>query len=229
MKLQLFGTTAKDSQYLKRIKDAIEGDKDHPRNRGVKMQAHHIISGEGMRLSGLGQEIEKFGYDINLLPNLVFIPCTLPGACHLGVQPHRGNHTANVDQDDYQDDLEPEDYHSMVARRVRELHLPLQKECEKGTVDEIASKLDKLSHDILGLIQKAPGKAPLTDIAKHFGPRGVGCGGRSNILPGHGVTPCPCNRDHQQPPDAKSSRNADKRAEVILLDKPKAFELKPGK
>lgn len=50
------GNSAKDSQYLKRIKDAISGEKNHPKNNGIKMQAHHIISGEGMKRSGLGKK-----------------------------------------------------------------------------------------------------------------------------------------------------------------------------
>ena len=119
------GNSAKDSKYLKRIKDAIEGDKAHPRHNGVKMQAHHAISAEGMKLSGLGKKIEKFGYDINLLSNLVFIPCTLQGACYLGVQPHRGNHTAVISQDDYDDDLEPKNYHKLISSRIKNLQLPL--------------------------------------------------------------------------------------------------------
>lgn len=191
------GNSAKDSQYLKRIKDAIAGDREHPRHQGIKMQAHHVISGEGMRLSGLGRKIEKYGYDINLLPNLAFIPCTLQGACYLGVQPHRGNHTASVDQDDYHDDMEPEDYHDMVARRVKELDLPLKKECEGGeTVRDVQNKLDKLSKDILGLIQHKPRQAPLTEIAGHFGPDGKGCGGVDAVARHKAAGPCPVHRKH---------------------------------
>ena len=115
------GNTSKNSAYLRNIKNAIEDDKSHPRHNGVLMQAHHIISAKGMSLSNLAKKIEKFGYDINELPNLSFIPCTLQGACHLGVQPHRGNHTARVDQDDYDDDLEVRDYHKMVAKKIKEL------------------------------------------------------------------------------------------------------------
>ena len=95
------GNTSKNSAYLRRIKAAIEHDKSHPRHNGVLMQAHHIISAEGMKRSRMDKKIEKFGYDINELPNLSFIPCTLQGACYLGVQPHRGNHTAMVDQEDW--------------------------------------------------------------------------------------------------------------------------------
>jgi hypothetical protein len=82
--MTIFGNSAKDTQYLKRITEHIATDKTHPRHQGVKMQAHHIISGEGIKRSGLGKKLKEFGYNINLLPNLVFIPCTLQGACYLG-------------------------------------------------------------------------------------------------------------------------------------------------
>lgn len=194
------GNTSKNSAYLRNIKNAIEHDKSHPRNNGVLMQAHHIISAKGMSLSNLAKKIEKFGYDINELTNLSFIPCTLQGACHLGVQPHRGNHTALVDQDDYDDDLEVRNYHMMVAKRVEDLKLPLAKECPGSDVKKrevVQTKLDKLSKEILGLIQKKPGAAPLTDIAKHFTPgNSVGCGGADSVRLNKGITQCSVERNH---------------------------------
>jgi len=227
------GNSAKDSHYLKRIKNAIEGDKAHPRNLGVKMQAHHVISGEGMRLSKLGKKIEKYGYDINLLPNLVFIPCTLQGACYLGVQPHRGNHTALVDQDDYQDDLEPEDYHDLVGRRVRELDLPLRKECpgdDPTKAEVVQTKLDKLSKDLLGLIQNKPSQAPLTEIAEHFGPRGVGCGGLDSITRAHGLHACPVERNHfYRGSDGRGSHGPGQKAEKIEYVREGKYKLKVGR
>lgn len=194
------GNSAKDSKYLKRIKDAIEGDKEHPRHHGVKMQAHHIISAEGMKRSGLGKKIEKFGYDINLLPNLVFIPCTLQGACHLGVQPHRGNHTALIDQDDYDDDREPMTYHNMVTFRIKGLRLPLAKECPGDKItnsEKIIGELDNLSREILKDIQNKPSAAPLTDIAKYFLPGiHIGCGSVDSVGMNKGITPCSVGRNH---------------------------------
>lgn len=116
------GKSAKDSGYLERIKNAIKNDRSHPRNLGVRMQAHHVISGEGMIRSGKGSTVVGFGYNINFLPNLAFIPCTLQGACYLGVQPHRGNHSAAsvADQDDY-DDSDHVDYHDKVASQLVEV------------------------------------------------------------------------------------------------------------
>ena len=49
------------------------------------MQAHHVLSGEGVRQSKIGARLVKWRYDINTEKNLVFIPSTLQGACYLGV------------------------------------------------------------------------------------------------------------------------------------------------
>lgn len=194
------GNSSKDSKYLTRIKGAIVLRPAHPRHHGVKMQAHHLISAEGMKRSGLGKKLEKFGYDINLLPNLSFIPCTLQGGCHLGVQPHRGNHTALVDQDDYEDDLEPRKYHDMVAKMIKELGLPLSKDCPgdgKTKSETVINKLDKLSKKILALIQNNPREAPLTGIAKHFKPGNhIGCGGVDSVSLHSGQVACPTKRGH---------------------------------
>ncbi|MTV40783.1 AHH domain-containing protein [Duganella radicis] len=221
------GNSAKDSKYLKRIKDAIEGDKSHPRNNGVKMQAHHAISAEGMKRSGLGKEIEKFGYDINLLPNLVFIPCTLQGACYLGVQPHRGNHTAVISQDDYDDDLEPMSYHDLIGMRIRRLHLPLTKACQgadDSRVHEIRQELDRLSKDIVSMIQNKPSAAPLTNIAHHFSPRNpIGCGSVDSVSAHHGVEKCAVGRMH-----AKGSQGVKQKNENITYQSETPYKLKPG-
>jgi len=221
------GNSAKDSKYLKRIKDAIEGDKAHPRHNGVKMQAHHAISAEGMKLSGLGKKIEKFGYDINLLSNLVFIPCTLQGACYLGVQPHRGNHTAVISQDDYDDDLEPKNYHKLISSRIKNLQLPLAKACQgadDNRVHEIQQKLDRLSKDIISMIQYKPSAAPLTSIAQHFSPRNpVGCGGVDSVTAHLGFGECPVGRRHGGGRQGEQQKN-----ENIAYRLEKPYKLGPG-
>lgn len=196
--MKLTGNSSKDSKYLKRIKDAIEHDKSHPRNNGVKMQAHHVISAEGMKRSELGKKIESFGYDINLLDNLVFIPCTLQGACHLSVQLHRGNHTAN--QDDYDDDSEPGSYHEMVRKKIKGLRLPISKECLGNSAlnsKEVIDKINDLSKIILKLIQKRPDIAPLTSIAKNFLMMSLhGCGGVDSVTRYSIKKICSVGRDH---------------------------------
>jgi hypothetical protein len=195
------GNTSKNSTYLSDLKKAIAPKLDHPRHHGVRMQAHHVISCEGMRLSGLGDKIEQFGYDINLLPNLSFIPCTLQGACHLGVQPHRGNHTALADQDAYDDDLENERYHKIVAGMVMELKRLVFQECQadrEAQCKRVINKLNKMSKQILRRIQDDPGKAPLTSIAKHFihGNK-IGCGGVDSVTLHSEHIECPSRRNHK--------------------------------
>ena len=221
------GNTSKNSAYLRNIKNAIEHDKSHPRHNGVLMQAHHIISAEGMKRSGLAKKIEKFGYDINLLPNLSFIPCTLQGACHLGVQPHRGNHTALVDQDNYDDDLEPVNYHVMISKRIKGLNLPLDKDCpgtDTHKREKVISELNSLSKKILKLIENSPGQAPLTDIAKNFAPGNhVGCGGVDSVRIKKDLSPCPVERSHlgRQAPGQKT--------ESIAYKSDGKYKLIPGR
>jgi hypothetical protein len=195
------GKSSKDSMYLARIKAAIALKRGHPRHHGVKMQAHHVISAEGMRISGLGEKVEEFGYDINELSNLVFIPCTLQGACYLGVQPHRGNHTARIsDQDSYDDDSEPPNYHEMIAERIESLDLAFAIDCSKDAHEaqrKIKKKLDTLSEQVTEKIQLNPRKAPLTEIAMHFAPGNqVGCGGTDSVTRHKGAHHCAVERNH---------------------------------
>lgn len=221
------GNTSKNSAYLRRIKNAIEHDKSHPRHNGVLMQAHHIISAEGMKRSRMDKQIEKFGYDINELPNLSFIPCTLQGACHLGVQPHRGNHTALVDQDEYDDDLEPKNYHLMISKKIRGLNLPLDKECpgtDTQKREKIISELNSLSKKILKLIENSPGHAPLTDIAKSFTPgHHVGCGGVDSVRLNKGLVSCPVERNHL------NRQASEQKTENITYKSDGKYKLIPGK
>lgn len=227
------GKCSKDSKYLKRIKDAIEGDANHPRNNGVLMQAHHIISATGMKLSGLADKIEDFGYDINLLPNLAFIPCTLQGACYLGVQPHRGNHDAAIDQDDYEDDMEPRNYHNMVRRQLQALALPLSKDCpgdDGSKVAKVKDELDGLSRKILSLIQSKPNVAPLTKVALHFGKDAFGCGGVDSVTKHQPTTRCPVERRHLYDPSAPNkSQGGGQKVEKILFKDAHKFSLKVGR
>jgi hypothetical protein len=199
------GNTSKNSRYLRAITGAIQGDFAHPRKHGVQMQAHHIVSADGMKKSGRSKQIRKFGYDINHKKNLAFIPCTLQGACHLRIQPHRGNHDGFIDQNDYTDDMEPETYHELVARKIRNLDLPLAKECpgsHASKVEKVIVELNKLSADILDLIQNKPLRAPLTRIAAHFGPTGVGCSGVDSVGKHSGTRRCAANRNHFHNPES---------------------------
>ena len=220
----MLGNIGKDSKYLNRIKDATAHIADHPRHHGIKMQAHHLISADGVKRSGLGKELAQFGYDINLLPNLVFVPCTLQGACHLGVLPHRGNHTAIVMEDD--DDAEPIDYHKMVGKRVRELERLLTDNCPADNPhrrEEINKQMNKLSSLILGLIQNTPTRAPLTTIAASFSVNNeIGCGGVDSVMLHRSSSCCSVGKNHEKR-QGKNQKN-----ENIIYKKQTSFKLKVG-
>lgn len=201
----MLGNIGKDSKYLNRIKDATAHIADHPRHHGIKMQAHHLISADGVKRSGLGKELAQYGYDINLLPNLAFLPSTLQGACHLGVQPHRGNHLTPIEQNEGDDDsLHPSNYHEMVMLRILELRPHLTKNCPAEDLNhrnKIQSEMNKISEKILKLIQNNPSKAPLTKIWNSFSTGNeVGCSGVDSVnLHGKQKKACPVGRNHMQP------------------------------
>ncbi|PLK46934.1 AHH domain-containing protein [Uliginosibacterium sp. TH139] len=229
--LALTGQTTKDSQYLHRIIRAIADERNHPRHQGVAMQAHHVISATAMKESGLADKIRKFGYDINLLDNLVFLPSTLQGACHLGVQPHRGNHTAPI-LDSYDDDEHPLSYHKMVAKRIMAAKLGLTKDCPGymgGPQDltarhKIKSELDNLSQQILKLIQKRPEEAPLTRVAAHFQPGdSIGCAGTDSTTLHRFDHQCSVGRNHHK------NQGPEQKVENITYASDGKYQLKAGR
>lgn len=230
MAIKKIGNSSKNTTYLAMMK-GITNYATHPRMMGVRMQAHHVISGDGVALSGIGERMEKFGYNINLKDNLVFIPCTLQGACYLGVQPHRGNHTApgkeepEPDENDYVDDSEPSSYHKLVAKRLVEAERDFPIKCAKKEIgkNKAVDLLDAVAIAILNLIQDHPTKAPLTSVAEHFVPgKKVGCGGHDSvpILEATPVT-CPAGRNHRN----KKAR----RGEKILFVSDGKYRLTMGK
>jgi len=72
------GSIDKDSKYRDTILSAVSADAGHPINNDIDMQAHHLISAKGVKDSEMGSQLKSMGYDINVLKNLVLIPCTLP-------------------------------------------------------------------------------------------------------------------------------------------------------
>ena len=185
--------------YLDLIKSKTE-DSKHPRNMGVSMQAHHAISAKGMDLSGLADKYEDFGYDINQIKNLVFIPCTLQGASLLGVQPHRGNHTApDVDKPNRDKDKDA-NYHTMVSDLLQEAYRNIDELCGSGRKDitaETQHMLDEVSETIIDRIQNNPKEARLTALYKHFTRNNKrGCGGVDYVNDKRAVDICPVGRHH---------------------------------
>jgi hypothetical protein len=219
------GNTSKDSEYLNRIKGATT-DLEHPRHKGVKMQAHHAISAQGMALSGLAIKLKKFGYDINLTPNLVFIPYSLQGACLLGVQPHRGDHTAPLDHDDYNDDEHLPSYHEAVSLMLIEADRKIGVACLGEGVNKKAAAqriLDELSAIIVDFIQNSPEQARLTRLYKHFVPGNrTGCGGVDAVGDHRGSIACPVDRNHT----GKQGKGQIKEAISYSCDG--HYKLKPG-
>lgn len=206
------GNASKDKNYLKKIINAIEGDGSHPRNMGIAMQAHHVISGDGMKMAEICSDVEATGYNINHLNNLAFIPCTLEGACFLGIQPHRGNHTADgealrpgiSEQEDeldyYDDECHGKGYHRKVAQELQKfvrLHTLACTGDSNANAEKAVKGLDAVSRSILDNIMDKPSMWKLTSIAQHFGRGGKGCGGVKSVV-GYDklAVTCPSGRVH---------------------------------
>lgn len=133
---------------------------------------------------------------------LALIPSTLKGACHLGVQPHIGNHSTKHQRrsrrdDNLMDDGHPKSYHQHVADEVTDISelFPL---CGNDMSDGIIGLMNDLSVDILRDIQRF--KLELTSTCETFHPRSLkGCGDRVKF-DASDETPVPeCNsgRNHE--------------------------------
>jgi hypothetical protein len=193
------GSVLKDSAYLGLVIGKAKLIPTHPIHFGIDMQAHHIISEKGVKLSGMGARMVKIGYNINSLPNLVLIPCTLQGACHLGVQVHRGDHRTPIQMTEPDNDAHKSPtYHIKVSDRLADLSLPAVKACKEKNFEALVKQIHELSEEILEAIQRTPGEMPLTSVAQHFKPKSsIGCGGHSSV-PDLNKRPraCPKERNH---------------------------------
>jgi len=186
------GSLEREEGYRKKIEDNTMKE-EHPRHQGVEMAAHHVISViAGRKLNEeLKADLVRLGYDINILSNLAFIPSTLKGACHLGVQPHVSGHTLK-------DETGEPIYHSYVRRAVSVRASVIIKECcpSKAAVEKL---MESVSEDILDKIQKSPVLAPLSSAAKHFVPGYVkGCGNVESVT-AHKGDKCRLNFNHLAP------------------------------
>lgn len=210
------------------------------------MQAHHLLSQEGISVSRDGPKLVQFGYDIDSLENLAFLPCTLQGACHMGIQPHRGDHAVPIargpergfhllgkegkedtSEEIYDDDDHPISYHAMVAREVQDAVKKLEKKCRGTlTISESAVKtFHDLSQKILMKIYGRPTEARLTRVAGFFVlGNAIGCGGVDNVDKHDGKTPCPCKRNHLSRRHGPGQREED-----IAFDNGKPYVPRPKK
>jgi len=217
--------------YLDRVRRATALDRGHPRHGGVTMQAHHVVSAKGVDLAGESDELRGYGYDINALANLVFLPSTLQGACHLEVQLHRGNHPRGSEHEDAADDDDAHSlgYHRAVDRAVRAALRQLRRRRNLCSDNRRSVKcwvnhaLAEVSADLLEQIRDF--EIPLTTIHGNFAPRGPGCKAADGVAAAR--TPgrrCLVERNHQ-------GRQAPRqRAEGISLAKPTGgYRLRVGR
>lgn len=193
--------TKKGFDYLNELRKETSETKtpNHPRHHGIKMQAHHAISEKGISLLSYADKFADFGYNINWTTNLVFIPSTLPGACMLGVQPHRGNHTAPSATAPDIDSLRENTYHGSVSEFLQAAYRVIKQKCGDNTsnvAEETKKEMNKVSAKIIKFIQRKPEEFPLTHIAENFKPGDKrGCGGATSVTV-RSQKLCPHDRKH---------------------------------
>ncbi len=153
-------------------------DPNHPINHGFKMQVHHLLSKQGVGNTKSGPLLKKYGFNINLPGNLVALPCTLEGACHLKVQLHRGEHPKAVDTND-DDGEHPNSYHAAVRKLVKDAVKTIKKRCSTDHNPGVQRYMDY--HSLLILRRIKNFELPLTKVAKAFEPDGVGCLGATTV------------------------------------------------
>jgi hypothetical protein len=197
------GNTKKDSKYLKRITEAIAEFEDHPKhskNAGINMQAHHLISEQGLSKATYLEQIDHLGYDINVLENLVFMPTDPFDACHMGVQVHRSGHTSKINTSNDPDDDHPKSYHEVIETYINAISDDVDDICENRASENkkrerIQRTMNSISKNILKEIRAF--KLKLTSSANNFDPSSkIGCSNFNNIQKDRPTTNCKLNRTH---------------------------------
>ena len=166
--------------YRETVLIPAESDPTHPVYYGVKVQVHHLLSKNGLDLSGKGEKLKSYGYDINTKGNLVGLPCELDAACYLRVQVHRGNHPSfvlNIDDND-DDDNHPESYHVHISRMIRSAAKKLEGKCGVNDEKKVTRYMNGWSKLVLAKI--ADFEIPLTKHFRAFHKDGSGCGGETS-------------------------------------------------
>jgi hypothetical protein len=154
------------------------------------------VSETGIKESDIGPTLIANGYDINCKENLVYLPSTLEGACHLSVQLHRSDHTF---KDPGADGVHSRGYHEVVTDLLDDLmdkmdvcDLPIEKRRKRVT-----RKMKNISRTMLDGISSFD--LALTSIYKSFEDEADAHGCRNaQTIPGHGKVkkPCQYHRDH---------------------------------
>ena len=200
--------TIEKKGYRKRWKTAVDKIFGHPYKLGIHMDTHHLISAESVTQSEMGDILVLRGYDINHLTNLVGFPATLPGACQLHCQLHRGDHIAT------QGDSEP--YHDYVKSLLmnndlrNDISQCMGKTTKRQKDVEIQKLLEKTSNTILKMINSHTEtyyRLPLTKIANFFLSGGVGCVNRFDVIPAFENINNACEKDRKHFKDEESDRN----------------------
>ncbi|MFA0114338.1 AHH domain-containing protein [Vibrio sp. 10N.261.46.E11] len=185
--------------YRKNILNRIKNDLSHPINHGFKMQVHHLVSKNGVIKSGKKSILEAYGYDINLAGNLVALPSTLGGACHLKVQLHRGNHTTPIEDND-NDKVHPMSYHTYVKKMLKPAVREIKTKCKTNDIQKVQAYLNLHSQVILDDISSF--RLPLTRVFKAFESGAVGCLGEKEVGSLANKIklniPCTCDRVHSE-------------------------------
>ncbi|CAG21419.1 hypothetical protein PBPRA3103 [Photobacterium profundum SS9] len=164
----------------------------HPFNHGIHMDTHHLISKEAVNISKLGKLLVKKGFDINDLNNLVGFPATLPGACQLKTQLHRGDHIFKPPGE--------EPYHDEVSNALLEVIEKIEqcygKTRQKEQSDEIHQLLNPIAKSILKQVTRF--KLPLTELYLNFKPSNcLGCGNCFEVKDARfNATACEHDREH---------------------------------
>ncbi len=164
--------------YREIVLDKAEKDPTHPAYYGIKMQVNHLLSQSGFVKSKKDEELISYGYDINVLDNLVALPCDMDAACYLKVQVHRGNHPKFIDNDDDSDDVHPKTYHQHVAGVIRNATKKLEDKCATGNEKTVRKYLALYSRGILDKIGDF--EIPVTKPYEAFQDGGPGCGGETS-------------------------------------------------
>ncbi|AUJ35879.1 AHH domain-containing protein [Vibrio vulnificus] len=175
----------------------VDGD-PHPYFLGIHMETHHLISSKGAHLDKRNaQKLVNAGYIIDTLDNLVGLPATLPGACHLGLQAHRGEHPDKP--------VESKAYHTTVKNELEKVK-ELLKQCPPNTkasdktpnIDDITNKISKRLLDKI-----VSNKVALTNIPNNFSSY-VGCRGQTSITKARETSErCPVGCNHFGQTDRK--------------------------
>ena len=204
--------------YRENLLEAIKDDTNHPLQCGIPMQIHHLLSKAAAKRSGAKLILESYGYDINKLENLVALPCTFAGACHLGVQLHRGDHTSSSNNDD--DDEHNDSYHDHVQKIIVNAIENIENNCEGGDDKKVQDRMNKKSKTVLDDIIDY--RIRLTRVHIWFKEKNSGCNGLGKINEKFSIDDLVKSKDN-------TNNNCDREhAEFELFPKQK-YNLKIGK